>query len=258
MQNIIEELEENKKIGFAIVGIFFCFIDFIFLFIYFQISKKNNLFFFDLFLIISIDILQRIFDIFFFKYELSIKSVINFIISNCQFFYIISFITKVLSNMDIDQYEKNTYRIIPTCIFGLMIFPYDRIVRSPSFNANRFISIIVIIFYLNSFIRKKIRIYIGNIYDKIGDNLFLYGILYNMPYIIFIGASLICLLEILKIFQYDELFKSYFDFGIIIFKELIKNCTFILLAGIQYFFINDIETNKANINKHVEIKVDKM
>ena len=44
--------------------------------------------------------------------------------------------------MDIDQYEKNTYRIIPTCIFGLMIFPYDRIVRSPSFNANRFISII--------------------------------------------------------------------------------------------------------------------
>ena len=74
MQNIIlEELDYNRKIAFSYIGIFFCFLDFIYGLIYFLISRNHMQILFYLLLLITIDILQKIFEIIFFFNESSIK-----------------------------------------------------------------------------------------------------------------------------------------------------------------------------------------
>ena len=86
--------------------------------------------------------------------------------------------------------------------------------------------------------------------------MFLYGILYNIPYLIYFSVFVTFFFEFFKIYQYDELYKSYFNFGEILCKELIKNGTFIFLSGILYLYIIDLEVK--NVSKPVEIRVDKM
>ena len=258
MQNIIlEELDYNRKIAFSYIGIFFCFLDFIYGLIYFLISRNHMQILFYLLLLITIDILQKIFEIIFFFNESSIKSLIIFILSTCQFYIIIAFIYIILVHMDFGQCEKIFHKFFSTAGFGIMIFPYEKIIESSLlFNILKLILMIAIVCYLNFFIRKKIKEFITNLIDKIGDNMFLYGILYNIPYLIYFSVFVTFFFEFFKIYQYDELYKSYFNFGEILCKELIKNGTFIFLSGILYLYIIDLEVK--NVSKPVEIRVDKM
>lgn len=256
-KEIIEELDYNRKIAFSYIGIFFCFMDFIFGFIYFLISKNYMNILSYLLLIITLDILQRLFEIVFFQYELNIKTLIIFILSTCQFYIIIGFIYKIISHLDLDRCETNFHKFFTTSIFAVIIFPYEQIIESSTyFNFLKFILMIIIACYLNYFIRKKIKEFIVSVFDKIGDNIFLFGILYNIPYLIYFSAFGYCSIEFLKIYLNDELYVSYFSFGNIIFKELIKNGMLIFLAGILYLYIIDVEVK--NVNKPVEIKVEKM
>ena len=64
MQNVIDELEYNKKIAFSYIGIFFCFIDFLYGLIYFLISRNHMQIFIYLIIILTIDVLKTIFEIF--------------------------------------------------------------------------------------------------------------------------------------------------------------------------------------------------
>ena len=257
MQNVIDELEYNKKIAFSFIGIFFCFMDFVYGLIFFLITRNHMQIFIYLIIILTIDILKTIFEIFFFNNDSNAKLLILFILSSSQFYIIIDFVYKILSNLDFGKFEKVFHKYFSTSIFGLIIFPYEQIVSSSStFHAIKFCLMIIIICYLNYFIRKRIMEFISSVYDKIGDNLFLLGIIYNIPFLIYIGAFGSCVFEFLKIFQIDELYISYIIFGIILCKELIKNGTFIFLSGILYLYIIDLEVK--NINKPVEIKVEKM
>ena len=58
MQNVIDELDYNKKIAFSYIGIFFCFIDFLYGLIYFLISRNHMQIFYNLIIILAIDILK--------------------------------------------------------------------------------------------------------------------------------------------------------------------------------------------------------
>ena len=253
---MMEELEYNKKIAFSFIGIFFCFVDFIYGLIYFLISKNHMHILVHLFTTLTIDILKYIFEIYFFFNESSIKLLIIFLLSTSQFYLILDFLYKILSTLDFGQCEKVFHKFFSTSIFCLIIFPYEKIMDSSFFHSVKFFLIITIICYLNNFIRKRIKEFITNIYDKIGDNLFLLGILYNVPFLIYIAAFASCTFEFFKIFQIDELYKSYIDFGMILCKELVKNSVFIFLSGILYLSMADLETK--NVNKTVEIKVGKM
>ena len=244
----MSKLEENKRTGFSIIELFFCCIDLIFGFIYCIMSRNSIQILINISVIILLDIFDRIFQIFFFSINSNIKSLIIFIISLSQFYYIICFITNIVSNMDIDNCQKQGHKIILTSFFGLIIFPYEEIMKNSKLNYYRFIFIIIIICYINYFIRKKIDEYINNIYEKISEKLFLYGIIYFVPYFIYFSSFALCFLEFTKIFILDELFKSYFLFASIIFKEVIKNCTFIFLGGILYLFVFDLEFKNNNIN----------
>ena len=253
MKNIMSKIEENKRTGFSIIELFFCFIDFIYGFIYCIMSRNSLQILINILVIILLDIIDRIFQIFFFTINLNIKSLIIFILSLSQFYYIICFIINILSNMDIDNCQKQRHKIILTSFFGLIVFPYEEIIKNTKLNYYRFIFIIIIICYTNYFIRKKMDEYINNIYEKINENLFLYGIIYFIPYFIYFSSFALCFLEFTKIFLFDELYKSYFLFASIIFKEVIKNCTFIFLGGILYLFAFDLEFKNSNINNITNI-----
>ena len=257
MQNVIDELEYNKRIAFSYIGIFFCFIDFLYGLIYFLISRNHMQIFCNLIIILAIDILKIIFEIFFFSNESNTKLLIIFILSSSQFYIIIDFVYKILSSLDFGKFEKVFHKFFSTSVFGIIIFPYEQIVNfSSTFHTIKFCLMIMIICYLSYFIRKRIMEFISSVYDKIGDNLFLLGILYNTPFLIYFGAFGSCIFELLKIFQIDELYISYSIFGMILCEELIKNGAFIFLSGILYLYIIDVEIK--NVNKPVEIKVEKM
>ena len=256
MQNVLDELEYNKKIAFSYIGIFFCFTDFFYGLIYFLISRNHMLIFINLVMILTIDILKNIFEIFFFSNESNTKLLIIFILSSSQFYIIIDFIYKILSNLDFGKFEKIFHKFFSTSVLGIIIFPYEQIMNSSStFHTIKFCLMIMIICYLNYFIRKRIMEFISSVYDKIGDNLFLLGILYNIPFLIYFGAFGSCIFELLKIFQIDELYISYSIFGMILCKELIKNGAFIFLSGILYLYIIDVEVK--NVNKPIEKKLKK-
>ena len=250
MQNIRNLSTYNEKIGFSYINIFFCFLDFLFGFIYFLISKNYMKIFFYLLSILTIDILKRVYEIYFFSDESSRKSLIILFLSISQFHIIISFLLEVLSNLEFNEETKKFHLTISSCIYGSIIeFDWN------NYNSIKFALMILLIFHLNYFLRKEINEFIIIFLDKIGDNIFLYGVLYNIPYLIYFAAFVSCVLTFLTFFINDG-YISYISLGYIICNELLKNCVFIFLSGIVYLSIMDLEAK--NVNKSVEIKVGKM
>lgn len=251
MQNITNISIYDEKIVFSYTGIFFCFIDFLFGFIYFLISKNNMKIFFYLLSILTMDILKRVYEIYFFSDESNRKSLTVLFLSISQFHTIISFLFEVLSNLEFNENDKTFHKIISTCIYGSMI-EFEWI----NYNSIKLVLMIMLIYYLNYFLRKGIKEFIIIFLDKISDNIFLYGILYNIPYLIYFAAFGSCALTFLSFFINNKLYINYISLGFIICNELLKNCVFISLSGILYLSITDLETK--NVNKSVEIKVRKM
>ena len=250
MQNITNISIYDEKIVFSYTGIFFCFIDFLFGFIYFLISKNNMKIFFYLLSILTMDILKRVYEIYFFSDESNRKSLIVLFLSISQFHTIISFLFEVLSNLEFNENDKTFHKIISTCIYGSMI-EFEWI----NYNSIKLVLMIMLIYYLNYFLRKGIKEFIIIFLDKIGDNIFLYSILYNIPYLIYFAAFVSCALTFLTFFINDG-YISYISLGFIICNELLKNSVFIFLSAILYLSMADLETK--NISKSVEIKVGNM
>ena len=251
MQNLRSLTAYDDMMGLSYIGIFFCFIDFLLGIIYFIISKNNMKIFLHLLSVLTIDILKRLYEIYYYADESYIKSLIILCLSAAQFYIIISFLFRVLSNLDYSEKEKLFHKIISTCIYGSII-----ICENYNYYSIKLVLIILLICYLHFILRKGIKEYINIFLDKIGDNILLYGILYNIPYLIYCAAFASCGLTCLTFFINNGIYLGYISLGFIIFNELLKNCTFIFLSGILYLSNADLEIK--NVGKPVEIKVGKL
>ena len=178
------------------------------------------------------------------------KCLIVLLMSATKFYIIISFVFRVLSNLDFSEKEKLIHKIISTCIYGCII-----IAENYNFMSIKLILMILLIFYLHYFLKKGINEFISIFLDKIGDNIFLYGVLYNIPYLIYCSAFALCFVTCLTFFPMTEVYLGYIGIGIMIFSELLKNCVFLLFSGLLYLSMGDLEVKSG---KPVEIKVGKM
>ena len=150
MQNIRNLLFYNEKIGFSYIGIFFCFVDFLFGFIYFLISKNNMKIFFYLLSILTFDITKRVYEIYLFSDESSRKSLIILFLSISQFHTIILFLFEVLSNLEFNEKEKTFHKTISTCIYGTIIeFEWN------NYNSIKFVLMIFAYFLSELFFKKR-------------------------------------------------------------------------------------------------------
>ena len=250
MQNLRDLSLYDEKIGFSYIGIFFCLVDFVYGVCYFLISKNNMRIFLYLLSILTLDILQRLYEISYFLDDSGTKCLIVLLMSATKFYIIISFVFRVLSNLDFSEKEKLIHKIISTCIYGCII-----IAESYNFMSIKLILMILLIFYLHYFLKKGINEFISIFLDKIGDNIFLYGVLYNIPYLIYCSACALCFVTCLTFFPMTEVYLGYIGIGIMIFSELLKNCVFLFLSGLLYLSMGDLEVKSG---KPVEIKVGKM
>ena len=192
-----------------------------------------------------------LYEISYFLDDSGTKCLIVLLMSATKFYIIISFVFRVLSNLDFSEKEKLIHKIISTCIYGCII-----IAENYNFMSIKLILMILLIFYLHYFLKKGINEFISIFLDKIGDNIFLYGVLYNIPYLIYCAAFASCGLTCLTFFINNGIYLGYISLGFIICNELLKNCTFIFLSGILYLSNADLEIK--NVGKPVEIKVGKL
>lgn len=200
--------------------------------------------------IFIIDVILRIYSIYFNTFEYGfINEIILTFFATCQFYLINSIFKKAFKDENYDGRES--LEIKSPILFCLLFYPLSFIFEfSKIFCLCQNILCILAVLAYSYYIQTRIVLFLNNLEKKhsiaSGKN-----IMVNLPYLIAIYYAVFFILRISTLYVENKLYCSYLLMACDIFKEVGKYLSF----GLMFFFVKSF--NKYIKDEAIEITVEK-
>lgn len=200
--------------------------------------------------IILVDVLYRVYSIYFntFEYVL-INEIILTCFATCQFYLINSILKKIFRDDYYDGKESLEIKspIIFCAIFYPLIFTFE---ISKIFSLVQYIFGILATLAYSYYIQTRVSLYLDNL-EKKHARPTAKNIMVNLPYFIALYFVIFFVLKICSLYIENKLYCSYILMACDIFKEVGKYLSF----GLMIFFVQSF--NKYIKDEEVELPVEK-
>ena len=267
---IEEEIMDNHNKADAFISLFFLGLDVVTYIVLFSLfncdfknitSPKQQLYVF-----ILLDGISRFTSVYINAYSKNFLQETTFTcMASIQFYLSLSILEQIFTDKNNDSFLENELHIRNKTLFSFLFFCliYSFKDLIPGY---RFISLIQCIFILVSisvfykYLNNKIDAFLSNVQKK--NNRFTNkSFISNIPFFIFIYFAINYLIQLFSLLLENKLYESYMGMICIIFKEVGKYLTIVLLAGIYNIFdkyVKDTDFGYTPQNSNVPVeKIEK-